>query len=669
MITNRYFNWIAAILMGVTVVVMGVVIFFTQTKGFHASATHFDYESTVFGSGQVATVAIEVDQSEWENLLQNATDKEYIPAKVAINGKTLSEVGIRAKGNTSLTQVAGDDTTDRYSFKLEFDHYISDQTFDGLDKLALNNVISDPTYMKEYLSYQMLETLDIAVPRYGFADVTVNGEAWGFYFTVEVLEESYLERNYGSDYGKLYKPETDEGGGGAIMPGGQRPEGMPDMPQQGMEPMQGNDGQMPEDRSPAQDGAVQQTSPAANSQGEPTQEGELDGQTPFAGGERPQGEDFPGGLGNRTSAGSSLVYTDSDADSYSDIFDNAVTKVSDADKQRVIEALKHLESGEDLERYFDVDEILRYFAANTAMVNLDSYVGMFTHNYYLYEKDGKLSILPWDYNLSFGGFQGESASSAVNFPIDTPTASGISLEDRPLIGKLLENEEYRNKYHEYLQEIVTNYFENGLFELTITKLDGMIAPYVQKDASAFYTYEEYQAAVNELKEFGALRAASIKGQLNGTIPSTREAQQENPSALLDASSIDLSVLGSMMGGGQMGKNDGKTFGPGQMGQGERGRPGNTAASPPDAQQQNPGQTVSFGTPADGDPDSAGQDNPVEQAGRFGEGRQPLDGFFHGSSQSRGQNGISPQAWWTVGICLAAMLAGLAFVIAYRRRST
>ena len=53
------------------------------------------------------------------------------------------------------------------------------------------------------------------------------------------------------------------------------------------------------------------------------------------------------------------------------------------------------------------------------------------HNYYLYEEGGVLSMLPWDYNLAFGGFQTADASGAVNEPIDTPVTGG-SLEDRPM---------------------------------------------------------------------------------------------------------------------------------------------------------------------------------------------------------------------------------------------
>ena len=85
--------------------------------------------------------------------------------------------------------------------------------------------------------------------------------------------------------------------------------------------------------------------------------------------------------------------------------------------------------------------------------------------------------MPWDYNLSFGGFQGGGASDTINFPIDTPV-SGVGMEDRPLINKLLEVDSYREKYHEYLNQIVDGYFKSGIFEETITTLDAKINDYV-----------------------------------------------------------------------------------------------------------------------------------------------------------------------------------------------
>jgi hypothetical protein len=94
-----------------------------------------------------------------------------------------------------------------------------------------------------------------------------------------------------------------------------------------------------------------------------------------------------------------------------------------------------------------------------------------------------------------------------------------------------------------LQRIVSEFFDNGIFENTINNVDYLIKEYVRTDASAFYTYDQYIAGVNNLKEFGKLRAQSIKGQLNGVIPSTTEGQIALPGSLINTGSLDLNLLG------------------------------------------------------------------------------------------------------------------------------
>ena len=84
--------------------------------------------------------------------------------------------------------------------------------------------------------------------------------------------------------------------------------------------------------------------------------------------------------------------------------------------------------------------MLRYIAGNAALGNGDGYFGSMMHNFYLYEKNGKITMLPWDYNLAFGGF-GESAESLINLDIDAPYTSG-SAEERPIIARLLADETY-----------------------------------------------------------------------------------------------------------------------------------------------------------------------------------------------------------------------------------
>ena len=87
-----------------------------------------------------------------------------------------------------------------------------------------------------------------------------------------------------------------------------------------------------------------------------------------------------------------LVYTDDDYDSYSNIFDNAETDITDADKDRLIESLKQLNEGENIEEVVNIDEVIRYFVVHNFVCNFDSYTGSMIHNYYLYGEDGQLYI-------------------------------------------------------------------------------------------------------------------------------------------------------------------------------------------------------------------------------------------------------------------------------------
>ncbi len=137
----------------------------------------------------------------------------------------------------------------------------------------------------------------------------------------------------------------------------------------------------------------------------------------------------------------------------------------------------------------------------------------------------------------------------------TGEAPEISATDRPqdIFDALLENEEYLEKYHEYLRRLVEEYVYGGRFEEVYNRIRSQIDTLVETDPTAFYTYEKYLVAADMLKEVVELRAESIRGQLDGTIPSTDSAQKEDDSSYIDASHLDLDLMGSMnMGGGEHG---------------------------------------------------------------------------------------------------------------------
>ena len=181
------------------------------TLGLEAMAHTMGYENRLFDNTKVHTIDIVMD--DWDEFIDNATSEEYYDVAMVIDGEAYKNVAIRGKGNTSLSNVASMDS-DRYSFKVEFDHYDNSITYHGLDKLSLNNLIQDSTMMKDYLTYTMMNEFGVAAPLCSFVYITVNGEDWGLYLAVEGIEDSFLERNYGSNYGELYKPDSVSFGGG-----------------------------------------------------------------------------------------------------------------------------------------------------------------------------------------------------------------------------------------------------------------------------------------------------------------------------------------------------------------------------------------------------------------------------------------------------------------------
>ena len=452
MINSKHINKIIAA--AVLLAVLASVMIVYASSAYNSSYTP-EYQKRLF-NGEVVTIDIKVDGKEWQKLIKNASEKDWIVADLIINGETFNGVGIRTKGNSTISQTKKSEN-DKYSLNIEFNKYVDGQTYYGLDTFCLNNMISDATYMKEYIAYDIMRYIGVASPLTNYAKVTVNGEDYGLLLLLERYDEAFLDRVYNTSAGQLYNVKKS-----------------------------GNE---------------------------------------------------------KDESGGSLLYVGNNIKKYASIFDNAeFHKKSKKHEERIVTAIKNLNDGTNLEQYWDVDGILRYFAAHTVIVNLKSYISNQEQNYYLYERGGKVTILPWSYHLSFGGHPDDvSASFIINFPIDTPVYN-VSMEDRPLLNKLLEVSEYKEKYHEYLRQIVEGYFNSGLFEETINNLNAKIGDYVNNDVSRFYTYDQYIESLPNLIEFGRLRTESITGQLNGTIPSTTSGQNADNSSLINASSLNLSAL-------------------------------------------------------------------------------------------------------------------------------
>lgn len=519
---SKYFDKIAWIVTALTLVV-AIHKQNGNAIGLEVMARTMGYENRLFDNTRVHT--IDIVMNDWDEFIAGATSEDYYTATLVIDGEAYKNVGIRGKGNTSLSSVSSMNS-DRYSFKVEFDHYDSSITYHGLDKLNLNNLIQDSTMMKDYLTYTMMKAFGAAAPLCSFVYITVNGADWGLYLAIEGVEDSFLERNYGSNYGELYKPDSMSFGGGRG---------------------NGKDFNMDEFMN------RYYTDENADASAQDITMPQMPDMGNFDPSRMPGGFGGPrGGFGGMGASDVKLKYVDDNVNSYSNIWNSAKTDITTADQKRLIESLKNLSNGEQIESTVDIEQVIRYFVVHNYVCNGDSYTGNMIHNYYLYEENGQMAMIPWDYNLAFGTFQGGNAQSTINTPIDSPVSGG-SADDRPMWNWIVANEEYTELYHQYFAEFLNTVDIDGI----IDNAYDLIKSYVEKDPTAFYSYEEFETGVETLRQFCSMRSESISMQLaNGETTSDMD--------YVDGSGITLSDMGSMGRGGGFGGKMPEGFDPSKI---------------------------------------------------------------------------------------------------------
>ncbi len=166
-------------------------------------------ESIIYPHDEVVEVNIDISDTNYQDLIENALDEKYYSCDITYNGYTLSNVAIRTKGNSSLRDVFNSGV-DRFSYNIDLNYYENQDLF-GIDKLILNNLFEDPTMMVEYFTYEALESLDVVSSRTTFVELYINGIYYGLYLSVEHVGNEFLDAYFGDSDGEMYKPEIGVG--------------------------------------------------------------------------------------------------------------------------------------------------------------------------------------------------------------------------------------------------------------------------------------------------------------------------------------------------------------------------------------------------------------------------------------------------------------------------
>lgn len=147
-----------------------------------------------------------------------------------------------------------------------------------------------------------------------------------------------------------------------------------------------------------------------------------------------------------------------------------------------------------ISQILDVDRALWMLAFDNVLVNLDSYIGAFAQNYYLYRDDFNRFIpIIWDMNESFGKFS-MLGSGTLNTTTQKQQMSHLlnsTDATYPLVSKLLANPLYKRMYLAHVKTILLENFDNNSYFTSAQAMQTTISASVQADPNKFYTYANF----------------------------------------------------------------------------------------------------------------------------------------------------------------------------------
>lgn len=145
----------------------------------------------------VREIRIYFTETDWDHILDslflNYGENARLEGVVSIDNTMFNHVGIRYKGFSSW-----EEDQVKCPFNIELDYRHPNQNYQGFTKIKLSNVIRDPSFVREALSYEIARKY-MPASRANFARVFVNDVYLGLYTNVEAVDKPFVKKNYNSD--------------------------------------------------------------------------------------------------------------------------------------------------------------------------------------------------------------------------------------------------------------------------------------------------------------------------------------------------------------------------------------------------------------------------------------------------------------------------------------
>lgn len=154
-------------------------------------------------------------------------------------------------------------------------------------------------------------------------------------------------------------------------------------------------------------------------------------------------------------------------------------------------------SPSDLDTVLNIDRVLWAFAVNQAILNLDTYNGLFQHNYYLYKSDdGLFQMIPWDASESFlGALLTANLNSTALYEYNPFNGYNSWWYPLSLVLTSNPNSQYGKIYTAHLRTIIDESLDATAIENSVNTLQSLALPAVTADPNKLFGMAQFYSNV------------------------------------------------------------------------------------------------------------------------------------------------------------------------------
>lgn len=210
---------------------------------------------------------------------------------------------------------------------------------------------------------------------------------------------------------------------------------------------------------------------------------------------------------------SNLKFINSDSSSYANLYEiksnsgwNVLTQLCDSLSNQPT----------SVHRQMDIDRALWMLAFNNVFINLDSYSGVFSQNYYIYKNNTNLfNPIVWDLNMSFGAFPFAGNGTASMGTLNIAGMQNFALNNHandpnwPLIKAIQENSTFKRMYVAHMRTMLNEQIISASYKTKYNQFKNLIDTAVLSDVNGFFNHTQFLGAATTDYPFGSYTVPGV----------------------------------------------------------------------------------------------------------------------------------------------------------------